>query len=361
MERYPIAQRVKVIQAYYENGCSNQNAYRALRDFFGQFNRPNVRTIGKMMQKFEQTGSVGDVKTPVHARTARTAENIAGVRDSVVEEPSTSTRRRAQQLHLSRSSLMNIILKDLHLHAYKVQLTQELKPLDHFKRRQCSEWWQEMATVHDQFSKKIIFSGEVHFHLSGFVNKQNCRIWADDNPRVIAEKPMHSQRVTVWCGLWTGGIIGPYFFQNEAGQAVTVISVRYREMITNFLWPELEDMDVDDMWFQQDGATCHTANETMALLREKFDGRIISRCGDVNCPPRSCDLTPLDFFLWGYLKEKEYVDKPATIQELKNEIIRHVNGIEPQLCLSVIENCDLRMEVCRRSRGEHLPDILFHM
>src|SRR6476661_2142954 len=74
-------------------------------------------------------------------------------------------------------------------------------------------------------------------------------------------------------------------------------------MISNFLWPELEDMDVDDMWFQQDGATCHTANETMALLRDKFNGRVISRGNDVNWPPRSCDLTPMDFFLWAYLKE----------------------------------------------------------
>ena len=52
MERYTIEQRVKVIQAYYENGRSNQNAYRALRDIFGQYNRPNVRTIEKIVQKF---------------------------------------------------------------------------------------------------------------------------------------------------------------------------------------------------------------------------------------------------------------------------------------------------------------------
>src|SRR5215469_12205854 len=314
MERYIIEQRVKVIHAYYENSRSNQNAYRALRDFFDQFNRPNVRTIGKIVQKFWQTGSVGDLKAPVHARTARTAENIAAVRDSVAVKPSTSTRRRAQQLHLSRSSLMTIMHKDLHLHAYKVQLTQELKPLDHLKRRQWSEWWQEMATVDDQFSKKIIFSDEAHFHLSVFVNKQNCRIWANVNPSVIVEKPMHLQRVTVWCGLWAGGFIGPYFFQNDAGQAVTVNGVRYREMITNFLWPELEDMDVDDMWFQQDGDTCHTANETKALLRDKFNGLVISHGGDVNWPLRLCDLTPLNFFLWGYLKETVYVTKPATIQ-----------------------------------------------
>lgn len=78
-------------------------------NFFGQFNSPNVRTIRKIVQKFEKTGSI-DVKTPVHTRIARTAENIDAVRDSVAEELSTSTRRRAQQIHLSLSPLMNIII-----------------------------------------------------------------------------------------------------------------------------------------------------------------------------------------------------------------------------------------------------------
>ena len=55
-----------------------------------------------------------------------------------------------------------------------------------------------------------------------------------------------------------------------------------------FLWPDLEDMDVDDVYFQQDGATCHTSDETIGLLRQKFPVRVISRNGDCNWPPRSC-------------------------------------------------------------------------
>ena len=60
-----------------------------------------------------------------------------------------------------------------------------------------------------ELRKKIIFSEEAHFHLSGFVNKQYCRIWGNENPRVIVEKPTHPQRVTVCCSLWAGGVIGP--------------------------------------------------------------------------------------------------------------------------------------------------------
>jgi len=87
---------------------------------------------------------------------------------------------------------------------------------------------------------------------------------------------MHLEKVTVWCGFWSGGIIRPYFFQNEAGVAITVNSERYRSMISNFLWPKMDDMDTDNMWFQQDGATCHIPHATMDILHERFEG-IVSR------------------------------------------------------------------------------------
>jgi len=68
---------------------------------------------------------------------------------------------------------------------------------------------------------------------------------------------MHPLRVTVWCGLWSGGIIGPYFFEDEGGATVTVNGDTYRTMITDFFVPALDGIDVDNVWFQQDGATCH--------------------------------------------------------------------------------------------------------
>ena len=108
---------------------------------------------------------------------------------------------------------------------------------------------------------------------------------------------MHPLLVTVWCGLWSGGIIGLYFFEDEGEATVTVNGDTYRTMITDFFVPALDGIDVDNVWFQQDGATCHTSHATIDLLRETFDGRLISRNGDVNWPPRSCDLTPLDYFL----------------------------------------------------------------
>ena len=53
-------------------------------------------------------------------------------------------------------------------------------------------------------------------------------------------------------------------------------------MITDFLWPEIEDIDLDDMWLQENGATYHTTNATMTLLPEKFNGSVITCRGDGN-------------------------------------------------------------------------------
>ncbi|GFT64876.1 putative transposable element [Trichonephila clavipes] len=109
-------------------------------------------------------------------------------------------------------------------------------------------------------------------------------------------------------------------------------------MITNFFIPELNNHDVQELWFQQDGATCHTARSTIDLLKDMFGDRLISRFGPVNWPPKSCDLTPLGYFLWGYVKSLVYADKPQTLDHLEDNILRVIADIRPQMLEKVIEN-----------------------
>ncbi|GFW49759.1 uncharacterized protein TNCV_358621 [Trichonephila clavipes] len=141
-------------------------------------------------------------------------------------------------------------------------------------------------------------------------------------------------------------------------KAVTVNGDRYRAMITNFFIPELSNHDVQELWFQQDGATCHTARATIDLLKDTFGDRLISRFGPVNWPPRSCDLTPLDYFLWGYVKSWVYADKPQTLDHLVDNI-RRVADIRPQMLEKVIENWTSRLDYIRAGRGSPIPEIIF--
>ncbi|GFW39312.1 putative DD41D transposase [Trichonephila clavipes] len=235
----------------------------------------------------------------------------------------------------------------------------------HFKydqaRHKFVDWAQNEIAVVPDFHKQILFSDEAHFWWNGYVNKQNCRIWSEANPQVYVETPLHPEKLTVWCALWAGEIFGPYFFKNDEGHSVTVNGDRYRAMITNFFIPELNNHDVQELWFQQDGAICHTARATIDLSKDTFGDCLISRFGPVNWPPRSCDLTLLDYFLWGYVKSLVYADKPQTLDHFEDNIHCVIADIRPQMLEKVIENWTSRLDYIQASRGSPMPEIIFKM
>ncbi|GFU52787.1 uncharacterized protein TNCV_3061241 [Trichonephila clavipes] len=107
----------------------------------------------------------------------------------------------------------------------------------------------------------------------------------------------------------------------------------------------------------------HTARATIDLLKDTFGERLISRFGPVNWPPRSCDLTPLDyFFCGGYVKSLVYADKPQTLDHLEDNIRRVIADIRPQMLREkVIENWTSRLDYIRASRGSPMPEIIFKM
>jgi len=97
--------------------------------------RPAESTIRHLVVKFESTDSINNQPTPVRRRNARFAENIAAVHESVRENPRRSISRHSQELGLSATSIWQILRRDLGLHPYKIQLTQELKVNYHRQRR----------------------------------------------------------------------------------------------------------------------------------------------------------------------------------------------------------------------------------
>jgi hypothetical protein len=136
------------------------------------------------------------------------------------------------------------------------------------------------------------------------------------------ERPLHSSKFTVLCAIYSFGIVGPYFFEDERKRAVTVTGPRYGHMLENSLGPQLACHPVTEgTFFQYDVATSHTARDSMAAMRNLFPNHVISRYGDITWPARLPDLSACDFFVWGYLKS--YVFKapaPHRVRELKHRI-----------------------------------------
>ena len=131
-------------------------------------------------------------------------------------------------------------------------------------------------------------------------------------------------------------------------------------MLNEFLFTKIEEDDIGNIWCQQDSATCHTAEATLYVLRPNFEDCIISSRADVVCTPRNCDLTPLDYYLWGAVKTKCYADKPEIIDALKDNIREAIGEILLQTIDNVIKNWTDRVGYCMASRGSHLNEIIFH-
>ena len=136
MESYTKEQCVIIVKTHYKYGESYAETVCKLRGIFGRQNAPYQSTVKRMINKFEETGSIMDSKLPVCYHTGQSLDNFAAVSESVAESPGTSLRHRSQQLDSPRSTMQRILTKELHLHAYKSQLTQELKPTDHVHRRE---------------------------------------------------------------------------------------------------------------------------------------------------------------------------------------------------------------------------------
>ena len=171
----------------------------------------------------------------------------------------------------------------------------------------------------------------------------------------------------MWVAIGWYGIIGPYFFEDDNGRTTTVNQVNYRQMIQGFYLPELRrlarrrnnEIRMRTQWFQQDGAPPHTARATREFLRMQFPERLISLYEDIEWPPYSPDLTPPDFCLWGYLKDRIYANpKPRDLEQLKANIRREIQNIPLETFPNVMNNVAVRMQAVIGRRGGYIDHVV---
>ncbi|GFV17967.1 hypothetical protein TNCV_4831281 [Trichonephila clavipes] len=130
------------------------------------------------------------------------------------------------------------------------------------------------------FHKRILFSNESALLVEWLRQQTKLpHLESEANPQVYVETPLYPEKLTVWCALWAGGILVRASSKTTKATTLQSMSDRYRAMITKLFIPELNNHDVQELWFQQDGATCHTARATIDLLKDTFGDRLFSRFG----------------------------------------------------------------------------------
>jgi len=258
---------------------------QAWRTFHTHFNVPHNRPVpsnhamNTRVDNCEVSGSTSN-KRGGSQKTVRTPENIERVREAFERSLRQSAVRHATTLGITPRSMRRILHDDLHYHPYKIQNVQALNTHDYGARVRFCQKMLDLIGEDKDLVNNIWMSDGAHFHVSGSVNKQNFCYWSQANPRALHEKPLHSQKVTVWCTMSALGIIEPCFFENEAGNAVTVNVDHYVEMLQNFFTPQLVRFPVNEnTLFQQDRATSHTARMSMKAVNALFLNRVVYRNG----------------------------------------------------------------------------------
>lgn len=343
--KYNLEERLFLVETFVK--CSNATlVQKAWRTKYKNKTAPDIRTIKNMMSTYKKTGSVMPAKRTKGVPTAIRQEAKTLLKKVVAENPSLSTRKAASVAQISQTLARIILRKDLGLKPYKPQIVQKLLPTDYAKRLEFAEWYLSQSA---EVQQNMIFSDEAWFYLTQPINKQNNRIWAESNPNELVEKPLHDQKVMVWCGISAKRVFGPYFFDS------TVNKDSYLDMLQNKFLPELRKVrDYKKYYFQQDGATPHKANDVQSWLASKFGTQWVSK---EFWPPRSPDLNPCDSFLWGYLKSRVYNPLPKDMAELYANIENETNKITRDMLKNVFEKLKKDCSLCISAEGGHFEKV----
>jgi hypothetical protein len=200
-------------------------------------------------------------------------------------------------------------------------------------------------TVQREYRKKF----GLHTQLP---NHQNFRYWSDVNPGWYRELPLNSPRVSVWAAIGRMGVVGPVFFHNN------VTAASYLELLENRFLPVVRTWpSFGDLVFMQDGAPPHHHAAVHEWLNRHFTNRWIGRSSanliaPFRWPPYSPDLTPCDFFLWGWVKSQIYRTQPTDLDDLQSRIQQAFDELPQEMINRAIDSYERRLERCIEVDGK---------
>lgn len=354
MQRYTYSEYVDMLLTLGECHGSARAAERRYQEKFPARHVPNYKTFLCTERRLRERGTLkGSNFERGRRRTVRNVLNEENILNSVEANPRLSTRRLAMQHNMSHVSVWNV-LREQQFHPYHYRQAQDILPQDRPLRRQFSQLLLERQAEDPMFLSNIIFSDEATFTRSGVFNMRNEHVWAENNPH--AKKVTHYQhsfKLNVWAATLGNNLLGYHILPGN------LTGDMYRQFLSNRFYEFLEDIPLirrGSLWYMHDGAPPHFNLQCRQWLNEHFPNRWIGRGHDaaINWPPRSPDLNPMDFNVWGQMKQKVYSEAVDNEQQLRQRI---ENAFD-QLTIEHKFNRNLfslenRLHACNRANGGH--------
>lgn len=335
---------------------SNRNSVEALLRYTREYperSQPHRTLFGKLERNLREYGCFNKPRPKTRPSNTQLEETILGY---VNYNPNVSSRELSAQFNSNRKTVRKII-KKYKYRPYKGHLCQALYPNDQIRRLTFCRWFQNKIRHDDNFTRKIMWTDESCFTNNGIFNRNNFHYYADHNPYVIRET-RHQVRfsLNVWCGIIGNRLIGPYIFDgNLTGE-------RYLNFIARDLEDFFDDLPLDVLqnleYFQQDGAPAHNTRNVANFLNNRFINNWIGTNGHVRWPPRSPDLTCLDYFLWGHLKNEIYKRPVNDAEELRVRITQACRNVNPDFLSNATHSMVKRTRLCIQQNGGHFEQLI---
>ncbi|KAJ8724058.1 hypothetical protein PYW07_008038 [Mythimna separata] len=283
-----------------------------------------------------------------NVRSTRLQENILDYFD---ELPESSTREAAPLFDCSHMYVWRTLRADGE-HPFHLRRCQELMPTDYLPRLQFCRWLLE------NWQRNIIWTDESTFTRVGIYNQHNMHLWRHENPHACrVDSFQHRFSVNVWAGVVGTHILGPVFLPRLTGDT-------YLHFLQEILPQLLEEVPLSllrrPVFYQHDGAPAHFTWNVRRHLDAEYGSHWIGRGGPIPWPPRSADLTPLDFFLWGRIKSLVYVNEATSVNDLKHKIELAFVKVksETEVLNKLKINLRKRAIMCIEQGGGHFENLL---
>ncbi|CAH1995420.1 unnamed protein product [Acanthoscelides obtectus] len=236
------------------------------------------------------------------------------------------------------------ILKKYKFIPYKYRPVKTLLAGDPERRLVFCHWYLSFCRQNVNNFRYLLWTDESNFSNSGMFNRKNHHYWSRENLLLVHPRgPQVRFSFNVWCGIIGSKIVGPFFYEG------TLTGERYvefmSEILTNFL-DELDLISRHHLHFQQDGAPAHNSRGTYHFLSTTFNDQWIGTNGPIQWPPRSPDLNPLDYFLWGYLKNQIYKRRYDNLDALKTAVTEKITQIDGRTILKTVRAVEKRAQKC---------------
>lgn len=329
---------------------NDQRAAEMYLNKYPERHQPSLRTFRRLRDNLINYGSFTKPKKRLNNEDK---ENF--VLQAVVEEPRTSLRQIENTTGVPKTTA-GVILKRYKYHPYRERPSQGLQNGDLIRRQQFCEWLIRAQTEIPNLCMKILWTDESRFTNCGLFNRHNFVFWADENPTLIrGVRQQIKWGINVWIGIIDCRIIGPFFYNENLN------SERYLHLLQTDVADALMELPLvvlQNMFFQQDGAPAHNARIITNYLDNEYPAHWIGNKGPIRWPARSPDITPLDFFMWGHLKNQVYTRQYQTVEELQDAVVQAVNGISPLMLRRSCEAALSRCRLCIRENGDLFEHLL---